>query len=163
MNDTDLCPCCSDKTFADCCKPLLENQKIATTPLELMRSRFSAHACKNMPHIIRTMRGKPLKLFDEDKTREEWFDQCVWTKLEIIDAPEVGKQDKEGIVEFKAHFEFQGKPQFLHERSKFQLLENKWYYVSGQNKAAHIETSNKVGRNDPCACGSGKKFKKCCA
>ncbi|HEY4002386.1 MAG TPA: SEC-C metal-binding domain-containing protein [Candidatus Xenobia bacterium] len=23
--------------------------------------------------------------------------------------------------------------------------------------------SNKVGRNEPCPCGSGKKFKKCCA
>lgn len=23
-------------------------------------------------------------------------------------------------------------------------------------------TSQKVGRNDPCPCGSGKKFKKCC-
>jgi uncharacterized protein YecA (UPF0149 family) len=22
--------------------------------------------------------------------------------------------------------------------------------------------SGKVGRNDPCPCGSGKKFKKCC-
>jgi uncharacterized protein YchJ len=22
--------------------------------------------------------------------------------------------------------------------------------------------SNKVGRNEPCACGSGKKYKKCC-
>ena len=22
--------------------------------------------------------------------------------------------------------------------------------------------SNKVGRNDPCSCGSGKKYKKCC-
>lgn len=30
----------------------------------------------------------------------------------------------------------------------------------------HIETfvrsSPKVGRNDPCPCGSGRKFKKCC-
>lgn len=25
-----------------------------------------------------------------------------------------------------------------------------------------IETKKKVGRNDPCPCGSGKKFKKCC-
>jgi hypothetical protein len=25
-----------------------------------------------------------------------------------------------------------------------------------------IRTSHKVGRNDPCPCGSGKKFKKCC-
>jgi hypothetical protein len=22
--------------------------------------------------------------------------------------------------------------------------------------------TNKVGRNDPCSCGSGRKFKKCC-
>jgi uncharacterized protein YecA (UPF0149 family) len=22
--------------------------------------------------------------------------------------------------------------------------------------------TNKVGRNDPCPCGSGKKYKKCC-
>lgn len=25
-----------------------------------------------------------------------------------------------------------------------------------------VRNENKVGRNDPCACGSGKKFKKCC-
>ncbi|MFA4831092.1 MAG: SEC-C metal-binding domain-containing protein [Patescibacteria group bacterium] len=24
------------------------------------------------------------------------------------------------------------------------------------------ESGKKVGRNDPCPCGSGKKFKKCC-
>ena len=26
-----------------------------------------------------------------------------------------------------------------------------------------VRASAKIGRNDPCACGSGKKFKKCCA
>jgi uncharacterized protein YecA (UPF0149 family) len=26
----------------------------------------------------------------------------------------------------------------------------------------HMAVSNKVGRNDPCPCGSGKKHKKCC-
>ena len=25
-----------------------------------------------------------------------------------------------------------------------------------------IKSSKSVGRNDPCTCGSGKKFKKCC-
>lgn len=25
-----------------------------------------------------------------------------------------------------------------------------------------IRNENKIGRNDPCHCGSGKKFKKCC-
>ncbi|OFZ52076.1 MAG: hypothetical protein A2381_06100 [Bdellovibrionales bacterium RIFOXYB1_FULL_37_110] len=27
---------------------------------------------------------------------------------------------------------------------------------------SHESTKNKVGRNDPCPCGSGKKYKKCC-
>jgi len=26
----------------------------------------------------------------------------------------------------------------------------------------HRAVSNKIGRNDPCPCGSGKKYKKCC-
>jgi uncharacterized protein YecA (UPF0149 family) len=25
-----------------------------------------------------------------------------------------------------------------------------------------VAVGNKVGRNDPCPCGSGKKYKKCC-
>jgi preprotein translocase subunit SecA len=30
------------------------------------------------------------------------------------------------------------------------------------SKAKPIRTGPKVGRNDPCPCGSGKKFKQCC-
>jgi SWIM/SEC-C metal-binding protein len=26
-----------------------------------------------------------------------------------------------------------------------------------------VDRSPKIGRNDPCPCGSGKKYKKCCA
>lgn len=29
-------------------------------------------------------------------------------------------------------------------------------------KSAPIEKAPKIGRNDPCSCGSGKKYKKCC-
>ena len=31
-----------------------------------------------------------------------------------------------------------------------------------QEKAKPVRTGPKVGRNDPCPCGSGKKFKQCC-
>ncbi|MBM3824480.1 MAG: preprotein translocase subunit SecA [Verrucomicrobia bacterium] len=34
--------------------------------------------------------------------------------------------------------------------------------TSQMQKAAPIRTGPKVGRNDPCPCGSGKKFKQCC-
>lgn len=30
------------------------------------------------------------------------------------------------------------------------------------NVSMTVRVENKVGRNDPCPCGSGKKFKKCC-
>ena len=42
-----------------------------------------------------------------------------------------------------------------------QIDQNKKPSVSGSTKAPVIEYS-KVGRNDPCPCGSGKKYKKCC-
>jgi len=34
------------------------------------------------------------------------------------------------------------------------------YFYSGSKPFVH--TTPKVGRNDPCPCGSGKKYKKCC-
>lgn len=30
------------------------------------------------------------------------------------------------------------------------------------NKSKTIVNENKIGRNEPCTCGSGKKYKKCC-
>ena len=30
------------------------------------------------------------------------------------------------------------------------------------NKNSNIKSTKKVGRNEPCPCGSGKKYKKCC-
>ena len=115
-----------------------------------------------MPHILRTMRGKALKLFDEEKTESEWFMQTIWRKLEIVDAPEVPKYGKEGLVEFKAHYTLKNADHVLHERSKFIKEDGQWFYVSAQHKNPVIQTSTKVGRNDACPCGSGKKFKKCC-
>ena len=31
-----------------------------------------------------------------------------------------------------------------------------------QKKSGTITRGKKIGRNDPCPCGSGKKYKKCC-
>ena len=32
----------------------------------------------------------------------------------------------------------------------------------GQKESGTIRKEKKIGRNDPCPCGSGKKYKKCC-
>ena len=34
--------------------------------------------------------------------------------------------------------------------------------ASAAKEEQHMYNGVKVGRNDPCPCGSGKKFKKCC-
>ena len=34
--------------------------------------------------------------------------------------------------------------------------------AEAQAKAKPVRTGPKVGRNDPCTCGSGKKYKNCC-
>lgn len=33
---------------------------------------------------------------------------------------------------------------------------------SAYNSSKIVINENKIGRNDPCSCGSGKKYKKCC-
>jgi len=40
------------------------------------------------------------------------------------------------------------------------LDEDYWEPMEGADQIIHA--SPKVGRNDPCPCGSGKKYKKCC-
>jgi len=34
--------------------------------------------------------------------------------------------------------------------------------ITKKFRVSKMAVSNKVGRNDPCPCGSGKKYKKCC-
>ena len=40
--------------------------------------------------------------------------------------------------------------------------EQKQYYTEQKKSHTIIRNEAKVGRNDPCPCGSGKKYKKCC-
>jgi SEC-C motif-containing protein len=66
----------------------------------------------------------------------------------------------------------EGEEHSIRESSKFLKENGRWTYSEQQStihKKVHEEPQQpvvregpKVGRNDPCTCGSGKKFKKCC-
>jgi preprotein translocase subunit SecA len=47
-----------------------------------------------------------------------------------------------------------------------ELLQKKRNVTYGEpsrvNRSSSIRKTEKIGRNDPCPCGSGKKYKKCC-
>jgi len=47
------------------------------------------------------------------------------------------------------------------EKPNLRPLPNKPFNLGGSN-VIDMKTRQKVGRNDPCPCGSGKRYKKCC-
>jgi preprotein translocase subunit SecA len=64
------------------------------------------------------------------------------------------------IPQQAVHQEFQsGIPKSVSQPQQAAFEETR---APQQPVAAAARTSNKVGRNDPCPCGSGKKYKKCC-
>ncbi len=42
------------------------------------------------------------------------------------------------------------------------LAEERRNQITKEFRISKMAVSSKVGRNDPCTCGSGKKYKKCC-
>mgnify|MGYP001225665134 CR=1 FL=1 len=42
------------------------------------------------------------------------------------------------------------------------LPEERRREIGKENRLSHIAVRDRPGRNDPCPCGSGKKFKNCC-
>jgi SEC-C motif-containing protein len=83
--------------------------------------------------------------------------ELVWSGLEVLGCRAGQPGDKAGRVAFIARYRQQGKPGELRENSRFVFENGRWCYVDGD-----LSANKKAGRNDPCPCGSGKKFKKCC-
>lgn len=52
---------------------------------------------------------------------------------------------------------------FRREKTHLNVLASKPFKPNQTNsKVIDFKTRNKIGRNEPCPCGSGKKYKKCC-
>lgn len=148
------CPCGSGQLLSACCAPIIGAARLAATPVELMRSRYSAYVLQDINYLISS--------WHPDCAAHHWREQLVasaaetqWRGLTIV-SHQVDKQGSHGQVEFIARFYDvkQQRPGFIHERSRFVRLDGCWYYRDG----THLQPN----RNDPCPCGSGKKYKKCC-
>lgn len=163
-----LCPCCSGIDFAQCCGPVLSGEKVAASAEALMRARYTAYTRGDIDFVMNST--LPASRSDSDiAAMKEWADQAEWTGLEIVSTKAGGESDNRGDVEFIARYNLQGIAQLHHERSVFSKLDGQWYFQDGKvvasgpaEKPMPVVNLNKIGRNDPCSCGSGKKFKKCC-
>ena len=130
-----------------------------------MRSRYSAYVAGKIDYIDRTNDPNSKDEFDREAA-EAWSKKSEWLGLEIVGTRAGGPSDSEGEVEFIARYKVDGKETSHHEVSLFNRgkKDGQWYYMDGKNiQQPERRAEPKVGRNDPCSCGSGKKFKKCCA
>ncbi len=165
MSQQPKCPCGSGKTYARCCKPLHTGKKEAETAEQLMRSRYAAYAQQELDYIFETTHPESREDYDPESTRV-WSENSTWDHIEIVQTHEGGAEDEQGQVEFIAHFQDRkGRKQMHHEMALFEKADGKWYFKDGRYVSPKpvVREAPKVGRNEPCPCGSGKKFKKCCA
>ncbi len=156
------CPCGSTKTYENCCSDYIKGIKKPPTAVILMRSRYTAFAVNELDYIEKTHHPKTRTELDMAGVRS-WAANSEWIGLEIRETEKGQEHDTDGKVEFKCRFNFNGAEQTHHELSTFKKVDGQWFFVDGQMKnGTFVRSEPKIGRNDPCSCGSGKKAKKCC-
>jgi len=157
------CPCGSGLAYADCCQPVITGQRPAATAEQLMRARYSAYDQGVITFLGDSLHPGHKDDWDEAATRR-WAERADWLGLEIVATEQGGEDDDQGVVEFIAGYREDGVARRHHEISRFARHEGRWYYVEGSTPAVQTRRLEvpKVGRNDPCPCGSGRKYKKCC-
>lgn len=159
----DLCPCGSKLKYAECCRPLIAGKKQAETAEQVMRARYSAYVMKEMDYLLTTLHPDHRADYDEKSSRD-WAERAEWHGIEIHNTIKGGPEDSTGQVEFTVSFTESGRKQDHHELSTFKKEKGVWFFEEGKVLPPKqvVRTTPKAGRNDPCTCGSGKKFKKCC-
>ncbi len=154
------CPCGSGRAYAECCGPIIAGKAKAPTAEALMRSRYTAYAKGAVDHILSSCVQDDG--IDAEATRD-WSESADWKGLTIVRTEKGGPGDDEGVVEFVARYEMDGLKEEHHETARFVREGGAWLYDSGEVKTATVvRATPKVGRNEKCPCGSGKKYKQCC-
>ena len=128
-----------------------------------MRSRYTAHVKHDIAHLERSLSTEQQKTFDPSAAKR-WAEQSEWLGLNISRTEKGGPGDDLGAVEFTARFKMDGKEQEHVEAALFAREGGRWVYtgqLGGPGVTVRREAP-KIGRNDPCPCGSGRKYKKCC-
>jgi SEC-C motif domain protein len=150
---TMLCYCGSSKTFEACCQPFIAGLKPVESCEQLMRSRYSAYCSHNINYIYNSYHSSS-KTENSQSALAAFAKQCHFIELCIMSSE---RAENEGFVSFTVKYLQHNTLCQFTERSRF-ILEDTWYYVDG---VLSDNTPVKIGRNELCPCGSGKKFKQC--
>jgi len=159
------CPCGSQLRLDDCCAPYIRSGKKPETAEQLMRARYTAHTLADIGFIVRTHHPANRSDIDEASTAK-WAKESEWLGLDILDIEGGQSEDKRARVEFIARYRDSASTRHDHaEIALFEKHNNEWYFKDAEMPKVrqYVRDVPKQGRNEPCNCGSGKKFKKCCA
>lgn len=128
-----------------------------------MRSRFTAYALSSIEYLYKTSGKRIRKQFDAEST-EQWAAGATWHEIEFISTEGGSETDTTAKLEFIARYSVKDQPCEHHEVAEFAKVDGEWLFIDGEmaGGVTYRREEPKVGRNDPCPCGSGKKFKKCC-
>lgn len=178
LSTTQTCPCQinpsidkvdSPLTYQVCCQPYHDGlcdensgkavDVRAETAERLMRTRYSAFVLVKPDYIVKTTLPTQQNSLDMNAI-ESWATETDWAGLEIVQhTPKLGKRHAQ--VEFKAYFNNVDGMQAHHELSAFVKMKDKanndahWYFLDPT-------VAMSVTQKQPCICGSGEKFKRCC-
>lgn len=156
--ENEHCLCGSGLAYTECCGLYHSGETTPTTAEQLMRSRFTAYALRNVDYLLASWDAekRPATIDFSKETAE-------WQRLQIIGSKKGSSKDTKGIVEFKAFYSQDGDDYFMHEISRFVKKGGRWLYLDGVIKSAgKVQNSLISSRNALCPCGSGKKSKHCC-
>lgn len=123
-------------TYAQCCQPWhlgLAHGIYASTPEQLMRSRYSAYALAthNNPQGHAMLDYLHATWHHSSAPGDLELSPTLWIGLTVIAAQASGDA---GVVEFEAHYKIDGKAHTLHEVSRFTRAgsTSQWLYIDGQ-------------------------------
>lgn len=153
-------------SYENCCQKYHDNigkrEGIKAVSAErLMRSRYSAFVLVKTDYIVKTTVPSQQMLLDTQSI-ESWAKETDWAGLQMVEhTPKLGKHHAQ--VEFKAFYSTDNGHQAHHELSTFVKITDKsadkqnerWYFLDPT-------VSVSITQKQPCICGSGEKFKRCC-
>jgi SEC-C motif-containing protein len=161
------CPCGSGEEPGTCCSPIIVGEKKAETPEQLMRARYSAFVFGDVDFVVGSNHSETRDEVDIDEVAR-WSADSEWLGLKIMDSSDVSPEDSEGTVTFRARYQTHGHLTDHRERSLFKREGGEWKFHSvltldpdAPELVPVQSAAESVGRNDPCPCGSGLKYKKC--
>lgn len=159
----DKCPCGSGKSYAECCEPIIKGVEKAKTAEALMRARYTSYVKHEIDFIVKScyQAGEQSDI-DIEATRQ-WSEESTWHGLKIMRTEKGGENDEDGWVEFTASYTQKGMKDDYLEQAHFKKVNGEWLYDQGNLIPTTIKREGrKIGRNEKCPCGSGKKYKQCC-